>query len=549
MEAPAGGPTPFTLAHHALHRPAHLALVEEGRKLDYRALGTRVNRLAQGLLSIGLRRGDRLALMLPNRAEFLEATFCGRLAGFPTVPIGWRLKAREARHLLEDSGARAVVFDGALAETVRAAADGLPAPEFRIAVGSPEGRDDLRRSRKAGGAPGASGARTLQSAEPSDLSGSGAVDYEELLAGAPDGEPDHDPRAPTPGMFYTSGTTGAPKGAYRDSRVRDTEQMRLIIREFGFRPEDVHLAAGPLYHSAPYRFAVMHLLLGATVVLHREFDPEGFLRAVQERRATTAFVVPTMLARINDLPDAVKRRYDLSSMRSLVVAGAPCPFQVKEGTVRLFGSCLYEFLGSTETGINTLLKPEDQLRKPGSCGKVFPGNEVRLLDEKGREVPGGHPGLLYVKNGGLITAYHKRPEDTRRSFRDGFLTVGDVARMDEEGYLYIVDRKIDMVISGGVNLDVPLYLHPAHSHPAVADAAVIGVPDEEWGESLKAFVVRRPGATLTAEEAIEFCKQNLASYKKPKSVEFVDALPYGPSGKVLKRELRERYWTGRDAKV
>ncbi len=508
-------PPPFTLAHHAAHRPSRPAVVEANRTLDYRALNSRVNRLANGLLSLGLRRGDRLALMLPNRAEFLEATFCGRLAGFPTVPVGWRLKAREARHILEDSGARAAVFDGARAETIRAAAEGLPALEFRVAVG---------------GTPGAG-------------------EYERLLARSPDGEPDHDPQAPTPGMFYTSGTTGAPKGAYRDARVRDTEQMMRVIREFGVRPEDVHLAAGPLYHSAPCRFAVMHLILGATVVLHREFDPEAFLRAVQERRATTAFVVPTMLARINDLPGAVKKRYDLSSMRCLVVAGAPCPFPVKEGAVRLFGNCLYEFLGSTETGINTLLKPEDQLRKPGSCGQVFPGNEIKILDEEGREVPRGRPGLLYVRNGGLITAYHNRPEDTRMSFRDGFLTVGDVARMDEEGYLYIVDRKIDMVISGGVNIYPAEIEALLRSHPAVADATVIGVPDPEWGESLKAFVVRRAGAELAAEEVVEFCKANLASYKKPKSVEFVDELPYGPSGKVLKRELKEKYWAGRERKV
>ncbi|MEM3087450.1 MAG: AMP-binding protein [Halobacteria archaeon] len=515
MGTPVAPPPPFTLAHHALHRPAHTALLEEGRSLDYRTFNSRVNRLAHGLLSLGLRRGDRAALMLTNRAEFLEATFAGRKAGLPTVPIGWRLKPREVRHILDDSDSRAVVFDASLAGTVRAAAEGLPGPEFRIAVG---------------GSPG-------------------AVDYEELLSRSPDREPEHDPDLPTPGMFYTSGTTGAPKGAYRDARVRDTDQMRLIIREFGFGPGDVHLVAGPLYHSAPYRFAVMHLLLGATAVLRREFDPEEFLRAVQENRATTAFVVPTMLARINDLPEPVKRNYDLSSMRSLVVAGAPCPFPVKERAIRLFGPVLCEFYGATETGINTLLKPEEQLRKPGSCGRVFPGNEVRILDEAGNPVPPGQPGLLYVKNSGLITRYHKRPEATEANFRDGFFTVGDVARMDGEGFIYIVDRKIDMVISGGVNIYPAEIEALLRRHPAVADAAVIGVPDEEWGESLKAFVVRRAGAKLTAEEAIEFCKQNLASYKKPKSVEFVAELPYGPSGKVLKRELRERYWGGRERRV
>lgn len=518
MAVSSTGPRPLTLAYHALHSPAKPAVVEEGRARSFSELNARVNRLAHGLLGLGLRRGDRVAAMLTNRAEFLEATFCGRKAGLPVVPVGWRLKPREVRHILEDSDARAVIFDAPLAGTIREASEGLR---------------ELRHLVAAGGAP----------------DGPGATDYEALLARSSDAEPEHDPDLPTPPMFYTSGTTGAPKGAYRDPRVRDTEQMRLIAQEFGFRPEDVHLAAGPLYHSAPYRFAILHLLLGATVVLQREFDPERFLAAVQAHRATTAFVVPTMLARIHDLPDSVKGRYDLSSMRSLVVAGAPCPFPVKERTVRLFGPVLYEFYGSTETGINTLLRPEDQLRKPGSCGKPFPGNEIRILDGAGSPVPPGQPGLLYLKNSGLITHYHKRPEATAANFRDGFFTVGDVARMDEEGFVYIVDRKIDMVISGGVNIYPAEVEALLKTHPAVADAAVVGVPDEEWGESLKAFVVPRAGAKLAAEEVIEFCKQNLASFKKPKSVEFVDELPYGPSGKVLKRELRERFWAGRERRV
>lgn len=548
MGVPSAPPPPFTLAYHALHRPAHPALVEGDRRLDYRTLNARVNRLAHGLLSLGLRRGDRVALMLPNRAEFLEATFCGRKAGFPTVPVGWRLKAREVRHILEDSDARAVVFDGPLAETVRAAVEDLAGLEFRISVGGASGAVDYegllaRSTDREPSRPPTPALRGENGAGRGPLLGSRRPRSAAEMGSRR--EPRHDPEMETPGMFYTSGTTGVPKGAYRDPRVRDTEQMRLIVREFGFRPEDVHLASGPLYHSAPYRFAVMHLLLGATVVLQREFDPEGFLRAVQEHRATTAFVVPTMLARIN----GVKGKYDLSSMKGLVVAGAACPFPVKERAVLLFGSVLYEFYGATETGINTLLKPEDQLRKPGSCGLVFPGNEIRILDEEGNEVPRGQAGLLYIKNSALITGYHKRPDATAKNFRDGFFTVGDVARMDGEGYLYIVDRKIDMVISGGVNIypaEIEVLLR---THPAVADAAVIGVPDEEWGESLKAFVVLRLGTKVSEEGIVEFCKANAASYKKPKSVEFVSKLPYSPSGKVLKRELRERYWAGKDRKA
>lgn len=517
MEAAAGpGPLPFTLAHHALHRPARTALVEGGRRLDYRTLNARVNRLAHGLLSLGLRPGERVALMFPNRAEFLETTLACRKAGLLSIPAGSRLKAREVRHILEDSDARAVVYDADFAGVIREAREGLETLAHGIAAGD-------------GGVPG-----------------DGA--YENLLARSSDAEPPGT-GLQAPGMFYTSGTTGAPKGVYRDPGPGDAEAMKLMAQEFGFRPEDVHLVSAPLYHSAPFRFSTLNLFLGAAVVLVREFDPEGFLRAVQEHRATTAFVVPTMLARMGDLPEAVRKRYDLSSMRSLVVAGAPCPFPAKEKAIRLFGPVLWEFYGSTETGMNALLKPEDQLRKPGSCGLVFPGNEIRILDEEGNPVPPGEPGLLYLRNSGLITRYHKRSEASAKNFREGFFTVGDVARMDGEGYLYIVDRKIDMVISGGVNIYPAEIEALLRSHPAVADVAVIGVPDEEWGESLKAFVVRRPGTNASGPDLIEFCKANLASYKKPKSVEFVAELPYGPSGKVLKRELRERFWAGREKKV
>jgi acyl-CoA synthetase (AMP-forming)/AMP-acid ligase II len=236
-------------------------------------------------------------------------------------------------------------------------------------------------------------------------------------------------------------------------------------------------------------------------------------------------------------------RYDTSSLRSIILGGAPCPYVLKERAIERFGECLWEFYGATETAIVTLLRPEDQLRKPGSCGKAGPGQEIRLLDAAGNEVPDGVPGEMWARNPWLAEYYNK-PEATASNTRDGFFSVGDIAYRDAEGYYYICDRKIDMIISGGVNI------YPAEieavliAHPAVADVAVIGVPDDHWGEAVKAVVELRPGVSASDEELIAFCGEQLADYKKPRSVDFVDELPRNPAGKLLKTLIRERYWKG-----
>jgi acyl-CoA synthetase (AMP-forming)/AMP-acid ligase II len=261
-------------------------------------------------------------------------------------------------------------------------------------------------------------------------------------------------------------------------------------------------------------------------------------------------MAPTLLKRIVDLPAEVRARYDVSSMRVIVVAGAPCPMRVKEEVVRVFGPVLYEFYGSTELGVNTVLRPEDVLRKPGSCGRAAAGLELAVLDADGRPLPAGQPGELFVRrHAGAFDGYYKNPAATRDASRGDWLSVGDVAYLDDDGFVYICDRKRDMVISGGVNI-YPAEIEDAlHRHPAIADVAVFGVPDDEWGERVHAAIQLRPGATLTADEVRAFARDRIADYKTPREVSFHDDFPRDTAGKLVKRLLRDPYWQGRSTRV
>ncbi|HET7874957.1 MAG TPA: AMP-binding protein, partial [Methylomirabilota bacterium] len=351
------------------------------------------------------------------------------------------------------------------------------------------------------------------------------------------------------GMIYTGGTTGRPKGALR--RVLDPAALLQRLAALGVADSThIHLVAGPLYHSAPLGFALYAHMVGATVVVMPKFDAEEALAAIERYRCSSTFMAPTLLKRLVDLPPEVRRRYDVSSMRTIVVAAAPCPMRVKEQVVAHFGPVLYEFYGSTELGINTILTPEHMLTRPGSCGRAAPGVELAILDDEGRPVPPGQPGELYVRRyDGVIEEYYKDPDATREICRGDWMSVGDLAWMDAEGFVYICDRKRDMIISGGVNI-YPAEIEDAlHRHPGIEDAAVFGVPDEEWGERVLAAIEPRPGATLTAEEVRAFCREHLADFKVPREVTFHAALPRDPSGKLLKRLLRDPYWAGRSTRV
>jgi acyl-CoA synthetase (AMP-forming)/AMP-acid ligase II len=303
---------------------------------------------------------------------------------------------------------------------------------------------------------------------------------------------------------------------------------------------------GPGYHSAVGFFSVLHQVLGATIVVQPKFEADPALDLIEKHRVTTVFMAPTLLQRLVDAQE--RRRRDTSSLRALILGAAPCPYALKVRAQAAFGQVLWEFYGATETGINTVLRPEDQLRKPGSCGTAVPGQEIRLMRDDGTEADLGEPGEFMVRNN-WQAEYFNRPDATSNSLHDGFFSVGDVAYRDAEGYYFICDRRIDMIISGGVNIYPAEIEAVLHAHPAVMDAAVIGVPDDEFGESVKAVVQLRPGHRANADELIAFAGERLAGYKKPRSVDFVDELPRDAAGKLLKRMLRDRYWAGAGRKI
>jgi long-chain acyl-CoA synthetase len=482
------------------------ALVAGERRLDAAEADARANRAARALARLGVGAGDRVAVALRNRVEFFEATAAaGRLLA-PVVPVSWRAKADEVRYLTEDSGAR-------------------------LLLAEPDEPD-----------PGA-GVPVLRVGD----------DYESALAAeSPDPLPGS-PDPPYPDLrYYTSGTTGRPKRVERatspDPAVR-AEGSRAYARSWDVGdPDGVHLVTGPLYHTAPCAYAHHARLLGQTVVVMERFDAEECLRLIEAEGVTWTHMVPINFVRILALPREVQARYDLSSIHRVLHAAAPCPVDVKRRILELFPpGTVWEYYGMTE-GLATVISPEEWLRKPGSVGRAAPGLDVRVLDEEGRELGPGEIGLVYVSApGGNRFEYAGAPAKTAEAWRGERFTVGDMGFLDEDGYLFLSDRKQDLIISGGANVYPAEVEAVLFGHPAIADVAVIGVPDEEWGEAVKAVVEARE--MLDPGEVIAFCRERLAHYKCPRTVDVVEALPRDPNGKLLKRELRERYWAGRDRRI
>jgi acyl-CoA synthetase (AMP-forming)/AMP-acid ligase II len=502
------------LARHASDNPDKIAVDDGGRSVDFGTLNRRADMAANVFKNLGCEAGDRVAAMSFNSIEGFEISNGLRKAGLVGVPVNYRLRGSEVAYVLNDSGARVVVAGPDHVDVVEGSRRELIHKPKLIALG--------------------------------DRTPTGWVSYRELMdAAAGQRVVGSEGGALGASMIYTSGTTGHPKGAWRPNGV-NIENVLQVISIFELAQSDIHLMCGPGYHSAVAFFASLHQVLGATVVLQPKFEAEDALDLIALHRVTTAFMAPTLLQRLVDAQEHQPR--EVSSLRAIILGAAPCPHSLKVRAQAAFGRVLWEFYGATETGINTVLRPEDQIRKPGSCGQAVPGQEIRLVGTEGAEVQEGEPGELMVRNTWLAE-YYQRPDATGKSLRDGFFSVGDIAYRDQDGYYYICDRQVDMIISGGVNIYPAEIEAVLYAHPAVLDVAVIGVPDDQWGESVKAVVQLRRGASAGADELIAFAAERLASYKKPRSVEFVEELPRDAAGKLLKRQIRERYWAGSGRRI
>lgn len=487
---------------HARTTPEQVALRVGDTTRTYAELDDRARRLAHVLAGLGVRRGDRVAVMVPNSIEFFEATHAAGRLGAVVVPVNIHFKADEAGWIVSDSGATAVVVADHLQDAMSGAPD-VP----RVVV------DET---------------------------------YESILAAAPDGEVEPDDVIgdawPTT-MAYTSGTTGRPKGVAigEDDFRRRAATVAAGAQQWGIDASAVHLAVGPLYHAGPSYWAQMHLALGATVVVMPRWDARDALALVERHRVTSTHMVPANFQRILALPEDERSRYDLSSLRLVVHAAAPCPIPLKRAFMDFVGAeKVFEYYGASEGG-GTFITPQEWLEHPGSVGKPFPGNEFVILDDDGNELPVGEVGTIWVRPAGSSFEYHNDPEKTAATHRDGFFTVGDAGWLDADGYLYLADRKSDMVITGGVNVYPREIEDCLIEHPDIVDVAVLGIPDDEWGEVLYALVQPRPGSDLTEDDVVAHVRTHLADYKRPRIVELTDELPRDPNGKVRKPKLRDAY--------
>ena len=487
--------------------PHRIALVDvaTGKRYIYRQMNQRANRLANALRNrFGIDRGDRIAILSTNCAEFLEVLFAAAKVGALFVPLNHRLVPRELEYIINDCEPKVLVYEGRFAHTAEAVRAAAHIPSA-VSLRGNGGRGDVEG-------------------------------YEDLLSGVP---PTLLHNAPTQfedpfQILYTSGTTGNPKGVVLSHRMVFWNSVNTMIRDIV--PTDVTLTHTPLFYTGGLNVYTLPLFhLGGRVVLMRSWDADLALELIEKEKITMFFAIPTQFQMMLDAPRF--DRTDFSSLRFVVSGGAPCPVPVMEA-FRKKGVMFKQGYGLTEVGPGvTAMECEDAVRKTGSIGVPNFHMEARIVDDEDHDVQVGHVGELILRGPSMCSGYWNNPEATRKAFRDGWFYTGDLARQDEEGFLYIVGRKKDMFISGGMNVYPAEVEAVLHRHPKIAEVAVVSVPHEKWGEVGKAFVVCKPNETTTVDEILEFCGERLAKYKVPKYVEFTDALPKGPSGKISKKEL------------
>ncbi len=500
-------------------------IISGARELAQRDLFGRVQRAASGFHGLGIGEDSAVAMVLRNDFAFFEAAMAAALIGAYAVPVNWHFTAEEAGYVIADCGAKAVVVH----------ADLLP----QIAAGIPEGTAVLVVPTP----PeifAAYGLDPALCAVPADR-----IDWNEWVAS-------HDawtepPRPVRTNMIYTSGTTGRPKGVRREPATPDMQQAmaRMVSRIFDIRPgEGIRtVVTGPVYHSAPNLYALSAARDGGLVILQPRFDGEELLRLVERHRITHLHMVPTMFVRLLKLPEAVRRTYDLSSLKFVVHAAAPCAPAVKKQMIEWWGPVINEYYGGTETGGVVFHTADEALRKPGTVGRPIDGAVAKILDISGNELGPNQVGEVFLRIRGFPDFTYNRLGDKRREVeRDGLITCGDVGYIDEDGYLFLCDRVRDMVISGGVNIYPAEIESVLITMPGVRDCAVFGIPDEDYGEQLCAYVEPQDGEDISADDVRHFLRRHIAGYKVPKRIEFHAGLPREDSGKIFKRKLRAPYW-------
>jgi len=501
-------------------------IISGNRSISYAEIHARIARAASGFQALGVRDGRPVGMMLRNDLALFEVVAAAAALGSPVVPINWHLKADEVAYILVDSGADTLVCHADLLPQIR---DGLPA-----------------------------GLKLLIVTTPPEIAA--AYGVTPALAQVPDGMTDWDKWRDThqaltdapvgaAAMFYTSGTTGLPKGVRRKP-LRPEQQAaaaRIGAITYGIKPnqDQVILMNGPMYHSAPHSYGMLAFRNGCTIVLEPRFDPEDLLQLIERHGVTHMHMVPTMFVRLLRLPEQTRRRYGLSSLRFIVHGAAPCPPDVKRAMIDWWGLVINEYLGSTETGIPVWHSAAEALAKPGTVGRAIEGGIVKVFRPDGTPCDIDEPGEIFMRQTAISDFdYHGNAKARAEADRDGLVSVGDVGYLDADGYLFLCDRKRDMVISGGVNI------YPAEIENAliglagVRDCAVFGVPDDEYGERLFACIEPETDATLTVAAIQDFLRSKLANFKVPRDIRFMDALPREATGKIFKRKLRDLYRDG-----
>ena len=506
--------------------PNNLGIAFGERRLSYAEFNSRANRLANALYKHGIRQGDNLAVLMHNCPEMLESMFAGFKIGCGVVPINFRLHPKEYTFIIKHCEAKAVIVSPEFNEEIIKACAGFPCVESIITLSG--GHDNM-------------------------------LDYESLLSAESDQFDDADVDAEDVAwIFYTSGTTGSPKGAMLTHRNLLSMMMNFYADMApGFGSSEVVLHAAPLSHGSGC-YALPNVAKGAANVIleSKSFAPETVLRTIQEHRVTNMFAAPTMIKRLIDSP-AIDR-YDHSSLKYLNYGGAPMLVEDLINAMKKLGPCLVQLYGQAESPMtitylshtdHVLDGNPDQMKRLASAGIPRTDVEVKIVDPDRNELPPGETGEIVTRSDLVMKGYWRAPEATAEALRDGWLYTGDMGYMDEHGYLFLMDRSKDMIISGGENIYPREIEEVIVGHPAVREVAVIGIPDSQWGEAIKAIVSLEPGSTVTESDLIDFCTAHIARYKKPRSVEFVDELPKNNYGKIVKRELRDKYWTGRTSRV